>query len=209
MYLKWFGHLGTLGSLIGIIFLIKGNENPSAFLMGFLICLAIILFILAIVWEMRLSQKNKGIYCKNEKEINEYMFRWINKGGRVTIFTRDMSWAEDDIVIKDMLLKKAMKNELTIILAKNKGLTKNLEQNGANIYTYGELGYTPNSRFTIVRTGRIDSKVAIGKEQNGKHFIEEFSSADGYQFHIANDLVNFLMKNNQVNKRKVNQNATS
>lgn len=137
------------------------------------------------------------------------MFRWIKKGGRVTIFTRDMSWARNDKDIKDMLLQKAINNELTIILAKNKGFTEYLEKNGANIYTYGEFGYTPNSRFTIVRTGRIDSKVAIGKEQNGKHFIEEFSSSDGYQFPIANDLAKFLIKYSQANKRGVNQNATS
>ncbi|ARD47797.1 hypothetical protein [Sporosarcina sp. P33] len=137
------------------------------------------------------------------------MLQWISKGGRVTIFTRDMSWANKDKEIKELLFKKAINNELIIIIASNIGLTKKLENDGATIYTYEELGYTPNSRFTIVRTDRIDSKVAIGKERNGKHFIEEFDSSDGYPFHIANDLTNFLIKFNKINKEGTIQNEES
>lgn len=209
MYLRWFGHLGTLGSLISIIFIIEKNENPSAFLMGFLICLAIILFILAVILEMKLNNENKGIYCKDDEDINKYMFDWISKEGIVTVFTRDMSWAQDDPIIKKLLFDKSQSGELIIILEENRGLTKQLEESGAKIHTYGKLDYTPNSRFTIVRSGRIDSKVAIGKEQNGKHFIQEFSSADGYQFHIANDMANFLIKYCQANQKGNNQNANS
>lgn len=209
MYLRWFGHLGTLGSLISIIFIIEKNENPSAFLMGFLICLAIILFILAVILEMKLNNENKGIYCRDDEDINKYMFDWISKEGIVTVFTRDMSWAQDDPIIKKLLFDKSQSGELIIILEENRGLTKQLEESGANIHTYGKLDYTPNSRFTIVRSGRIDSKVAIGKEQNGKHFIQEFSSADGYQFHIANDMANFLIKYCQANQKGNNQNANS
>lgn len=67
-YLKWFGHLGTLGSLIGIIFLIEGNENPSSFFMGFLICLAIILFIFALVYEWKLSKKKRGYIARMKRK---------------------------------------------------------------------------------------------------------------------------------------------
>ena len=61
-----------------------------------------------------------------------------------------------------------------------------------------DLEYTPTSRFTIVKNGRIDSKVAIGTERDGKHYIEEFSGADGYPLHIANDLSNILIKYNDL-----------
>jgi len=209
MYLRWFGHLGTLASLLGIIFMMDSTESPSSFVMGFFIALAIIMFCFVIFLEMKLFKQNKGVYCKNDEEINDYMFNWISKEGVVTVFTRDMSWAQDDPVIKRLLFEKSQGGELVIILAENKDLTKQLEKSGAKIYTYGELNYIPNSRFTIVRSGRIDSEVAVGKEQNGKHFIQEFSSSDGYQFHIANDMVSFLIKYNELNQKGNNKNENS
>lgn len=43
---------------------------------------------------------------KTTTQINDYMYRWISTGGRVAIFTRDMSWANEPR-IKDLLLNKA------------------------------------------------------------------------------------------------------
>lgn len=209
MKIKWFGHLGTLASLVGIILLLNGMEKPPLFLMGVLISLSVIMFILSIIFEIK-TIKKPGLYCENEKEINDYMINWIQKGGRVIVFTRDMSWAQHDITVKDMLLRKSKNNELSIILAEKSEFISELEENGANIYTYGELNYTPTSRFTIVKRGRIDSKVAIGTEKDGKHYIEEFSQNDGYQFPIANDLANILIHyNNLMRGLKNGQTSTS
>ena len=73
-------------------------------------------------------------------------------------------------------------------------MTDSLESMGANIFTYGETEYTPTTRFTIVKAGRIDSKVAIGKKVHGKHVVEEFNAEDGYPLHIAKDMSNLIMK---------------
>lgn len=54
---------------------------------------------------------------KTTAEINDYMYNWISKGGRVVIFTRDMSWASD-ARIKDLLLRKAELEELSICVPK-------------------------------------------------------------------------------------------
>ncbi|HER2025595.1 TPA: hypothetical protein VJR00_001844, partial [Streptococcus pyogenes] len=72
MIIKWFGHLGTLASLIGIIFVLNSMKEPPFILMGFLICLSIVLFTLSVVYEFKTTKK-KGLYCDNEKEINDYM----------------------------------------------------------------------------------------------------------------------------------------
>lgn len=202
MFIKWFGHLGTLASLIGIIFLLKTENNSFSFFMGVLMCLAIVLFAISIYKEVKLYNSTKGIYCKDENEINAYMYRWINNRGIVTIFTRDMSWANKDQKMLELFRKKARNKELNIISDKNIGIISSLEKVGAKVYTYGELEYIPNSRFTLIRTGKTDSKVAIGKDKNGKHFIEEFGISDGDQFHIANDLVNFIKQFNYVHKKE-------
>ncbi|PFL17644.1 hypothetical protein COJ07_21480 [Bacillus cereus] len=197
MIVKWFGHLGTLASLIGIITLLKIDSPKSVFFIYTLIFVAVGLFILAIYSEIK-NYKKPGLHCKDEIEINKYMINWIKKGGRVIVFTRDMSWAQSDINVKRMLINKAEDNELEIVLLEKNSFTNELQEKGASIYTYGDLGYTPKSRFTIVRTDRVDSKVAIGSEKDGNHYIEEFGSSDGYPLHIANDLIHIIKQFNKL-----------
>lgn len=197
MLLKWFGHLGTLASLIGIIITLNSDSEISSIIVTICIVLAIVLFGLAIYIEIK-NYKKPGLFCENDQEINSYMIDWIEKGGSVTVFTRDMSWAQDDISVKRMLLRKAEKSELEIVLYEKNEFISELENKGAKIYTYGELDYIPKSRFTIVRTNRLDSKVAIGSEKNGKHYIEEFGVTDGYPLHIANDLINLIKQFSRV-----------
>ncbi|MEB8692972.1 hypothetical protein P4H09_29535 [Bacillus cereus] len=201
MIVKWFGHLGTLASLIGIISLLKNDSPKSIISIYALSIVAAVLFIVTIYTEIK-TYKKPGLYCKDEKSINEYMIDWIEKGGRVIVFTRDMSWAQSDINVKNMLIKKAENNELEIVLLEKNSLTNDLEKKGASIYTYGNLGYIPKSRFTIVRTDRVDSKVAIGSEKNGNHYIEEFGASDGYPLHIANDLIHIIKKFNKLQESK-------
>src|SRR5437868_6896669 len=43
---------------------------------------------------------------RSSRHINDYMFKWIQQGGKVAIFTRDMSWA-DERKVKDLLFSKA------------------------------------------------------------------------------------------------------
>lgn len=198
LLLRLFGHIGTLGTLVSWIYMLNTGREVSIFWIGFLICLALVSFLVAIIFEYKLRPQDKGIYCKSEKEINNYMYNWIKNGGRVTIFTRDMSWAQKNPTIENMLHKKAKDDELSIILSEKNEFINGIEKSGAKIYTYGDLGYTPTSRFTIVKTDRIGSKVAIGSENEGEHYIEEFSSSNGYPFHIANDLSKFLIHYNDV-----------
>jgi len=155
------------------------------------IVLTTIICIYLVVNEYR-DNKNK-VKCKNKKEINEFMEKWINTDGVTTIFSRDMTWGKDERLTK-IMLSKSRKKELVLILQQEDDNSYKLKKEGAIIYTYGDFNHTPLSRFTITKTNKLDSQVAIGREINNKHVIEKFSkSKNEYEFHIANDLIQLIM----------------
>ena len=128
----------------------------------------------------------------NQAGINAYMCRWVSSGGRVVIFSRDMSWAHDSKV-KDLLMAKAGRGDLTICLEKQIELTAHLQRAGAKIVEYKDLGHVPRSRFTIVNFEREGAQVAVGVTENGQHVIQEFRSGSHPFFAVAEDLVKFLI----------------
>ncbi len=136
--------------------------------------------------------KSKPRSYRNNQKINDYMHQWISQEGRVTIFTRDMSWGGDARILR-LLRTKASDGDLSVCLPRRIPLTEELEQHGAKIYTYEGLRYEPESRFTIVRKGRMDAQVAIGRRRDGgPHIIEEFSAGHDPVFHLANDLAEII-----------------
>ena len=190
-----FAYLGTVASITGLFFSLK---NPDKQLNGWhwtLIILSIGLFILTMIFMIQDFYLNRPKLCKNEREIRDYMYRWISNGGRVVIFTRDMSWVSDQEMI-DMLNNKARRNELSICLPNKIPFVNDLEKEGASIIEYPNLNYTPRSRFTIINDGRNDAKVAVGKRvAENKHIIEEFSIGEHPYFNVANDLIRILEQN--------------
>jgi hypothetical protein len=134
------------------------------------------------------------------------MKNWISKGGRVAVFTRDMTWANDNDM-KKLLTKKAKDHELLLIMPEKIELSNQLETDGAEIFTYQELNHDPESRFTIIHKGRMDSEVAVGRKVNGKHKIEEFQKGQHPIFSIADDLIDILIKYNKINNERGNRNV--
>ncbi len=130
-------------------------------------------------------------FYKNTKGIDSYMYRWISQRGRVVIFTRDMSWANSK-QIRDLLFEKARNRELEICLPKQTPLGKELLDVGADIYTYSSFNGTPYSRFTIIRYGKDDARIAIGRNVDGVHRIDEYSYGLDPVFSIAYDLVRLV-----------------
>ncbi|MBA7716071.1 hypothetical protein ES703_125132 [subsurface metagenome] len=124
------------------------------------------------------------------------MYKWISGGGRVEILSHDMSWVSDE-EMKELLRSKARKDELCLCLPKEIPLSEELKKEGAQIYTYSELKYVPQSRFTIINSGRMDSQVAVGRRSGEKHVIEEFSIGKHPIFSVANDLVNLIIQFDQ------------
>lgn len=136
--------------------------------------------------------KNRPKTYDSQDEIEDYMYNWISKSGRSVIFTRDMSWCKSD-KIKNLLKDKARSGDLILLMQEKTDFASSLESEGAEVYDYTNIGYTPAARFTIAHYGRGDAKVAIGRtDSKGKHRIEEFEGGVHPQFHLADDLVNIL-----------------
>ena len=132
-------------------------------------------------------------YLVLKNQVNDYMLTWVGQEGKTAIFSNDMTWAREDGRIKDVLLNKARRSELIVCLPKQIQLTEELEKAGAQVYTYEHLNVIPESRFTIVKFGRGDATVAIGRRtKDGKHQIEEIANGEHPSFAVANDLINVI-----------------
>jgi hypothetical protein len=154
-----------------------------------LLVVAIGAFIGLLVLEFA-DHRGRRVYGKDDTPgIRRYMHRWIEHGGRVAIWTRDMSWAQNPETRK-LLMEKARRNELILCLPEPNALAMELSQAGAEVCAYGaRLLEAPASRFTIVFFGRDGSRVAVGRAEGDTHVIDEFSAGDHPAFHLAADLV--------------------
>ena len=185
--------VATYVSFIGLYFTVLpiGTAVPSWHWV--LLGATSVLFIWLIAHEISDHVARSPKTFKSQDKINRYMCRWVSSGGRVAIFSRDMSWANEDGV-KRILSGKAKKNELTICLEKDTSLTDELKSQGATIVTYGNLNHVPKARFTIVDFDKEGARVAVGVYLDGKHTIQEFRSGDHPFFAVAEDLVKLLLK---------------
>lgn len=138
---------------------------------------------------------NKPTILKTKQQIRDYMFRWIDHGGKVCIFSNDLSWIDDE-EMKVMLRRKASKNELTICIPAMIPIAESFAELGATIHTYSFLKMVPQSRFTIINCGRMDARIAVGRRMNGDHAIEEFGAGGHPVFAVASDLVELIARYN-------------
>ena len=191
--LQVFGVAGSYASLLGVLYAVKAPEQS---LTGFQIGLVLASTMLALVaaalavYEYRATMPKR--YTSPEA-IRNYMYRWIGHQGRVAIFSHDMSWVNDD-PMRDLLQRKARSNELVVCLPRDIPLSQNLREAGAEVCLYPELAYIPQSRFTIVRLGRMDASVAVGRNIGGTHVIEEYLNGAHPVFAVALDLIEILTR---------------
>ena len=157
-----------------------------------------LIFIILIIVGFKVIERylsyDKNAYPTKE-EINDFMHNWLESNGKSVVFTRDMSWANDDAQVKDVLKTKARNKELTLVLSSQNQTSKELEKLGATVIEYGHLDYTPATRFTIVDYQTMNSKVAIGqKDEQEIHRINKYSKNDAPIFYLATDLINLISK---------------
>lgn len=147
------------------------------------------------------NAEGKRVFKQSDTEsIRDYMLHWIAYGGRVAIWTRDMSWAKED-KSKELLRNKAKSGELIICLPVHTPFSEELAQLGGQIFVYGEkLLSDPSARFTIAFYGRDGSKVAIGRAQADKQVVEEFSSGSHPSFQLAYELVQIAKNISQIQR---------
>ena len=122
------------------------------------------------------------------------MRKWIRSGGRVAIWSRDLSWVDDEET-QQILLEKARRKEIIICLPQHTSFTRTLEDEGAEICPYGsDTLETPTSRFTIAFFGRDGSKVAFGRTEGDYHVIREVNASQNPSFYVAQDLIEFARR---------------
>lgn len=183
--------LGMVG-LFATLYPLVDQSKITPWIAVMITMVVIVLFILygfLVYYEISSLDGKHSFKQSDSSSINKYMLSWIAHGGRVAIWTRDMSWANDE-KSRFLLTKKARNDELIICLPAHTSLSKELQQEGAEIYVYGaELLSEPSARFTIAYYGRDGSQVAIGRAKAGKHVIEEFDTGSHPAFNLANELV--------------------
>jgi hypothetical protein len=188
--------LGTLASVLGFAHALWPIQaNLSLYQAGWLAVVSLV-FLVAMFADLREHWRRRPRRYKTPYRINNYMYRWIRHGGRVVVFTRDMSWA-DETRMENLLVDKARRDELTICLPNHIELTRRLAGAGAKVFTYGDIDHIPASRFTIINDGRMDASVAIGRQIHGTHVIEEYANGEHPVFAVAQDLTAIIRKLSQ------------
>lgn len=186
--------IGSIASLCGLIFTLKTDQQSFGGWQWFLVFISILFFIISIYLIISEYLENMPKVFTKKSDIRDYMYNWIKDGGRVVIFTRDLSWVNDD-EMRNLLRNKSRNKECIVCMPKKIDKVAEFENEGATVIEYPSLDYTPLSRFTIINYGRDDAKIAVGKSiENGKHLIEEFGNGEHPYFQVANDLVRILEK---------------
>jgi hypothetical protein len=192
---RLFALAASLASLLGLLipFLPAPVKLP-----GWAVALlvsAAFFFIVLVVLEFH-AHRGRRVYATTDSEgIKRYMHNWIEHGGRVAIWTRDMSWAQN-AETKKLLNTKAAQKELILCLPEVNDLARELQEAGAEVLAYGaERLESPASRFTIAFFGRDGSRVAVGRAEGDTHVIDEFEAHGHPAFHLASDLVAFARGN--------------
>ena len=187
--------LSGLGIIISL--LVSAGLFPEWVLMP----VAALFFFIAImtVIVLRAGTTTHVYRADDEIGIRGYLMRWIKNGGRVAIWTRDMSWAED-AEMKEMLRSKAQSRELIICLPDETEATVNLRNHGADVIAYGAWD-SPLTSFTIANYGRAGSRVAVGRRKGNLHIIQEFSAEAHSAFDMARDLVTLVREQKLAGQR--------
>ncbi len=164
-----------------------------------LIVVFVLLMLIAIILVLKSETMVHVYQIEDQQGIRNYMFRWIRNGGRVAIWTRDMSWVNDE-EMRQMLRDKAERRELIICLPEEIDKSTELEQRGAEVIAY-DTWEAPATRFTIVNYEQEGSRVAVGRRHGNLHFIQEFSAGEHTAFHMAQDLVRLVREQNNTREQ--------
>lgn len=181
--------LASLASLLGLLVMFLPAPGNLPWWAIALLLSAAAFAILLVALEF-LAHRRRRVYANSDREgIRRYMHAWIEHGGRVAIWTRDMTWAQN-AETRRLLARKARQRELILCLPEQNELSAELAAAGAEVCTYGTSRLeAPASRFTIVFFGRDGARVAVGRAVGDTHVIDEFDSGAHPAFHLAEDLI--------------------
>ena len=189
--------VGSFASMLGIIVSLLISAQSVLWWIFVLIAIAVVLFalmVLSIVVALKSDTPTRWYRFDDQDGIRNYLYNWLESGGRVAIWTRDMSWADDEEMTQ-LLSRKASSQELIICLPNDIEKSDVLKQRGAEVIAYGTWD-APSTSFTIVNFNRAGSRVAVGRRSDNLHIIQEFSADEHPAFHMAQDLVRLVRERN-------------
>lgn len=185
--------VATFGSFVVLVVDLKKSDENFTALQIILMTVAVIAFVVTAAFDFADYRARKLKVMKTDREIRDYMFKWIKGGGKVAVFSRSLGWV-DDAEMRDMMRRKAQQGDLTLVMPGPVPASRELADEGAEAIYYGAGGYTIRSRFTIIHRERSDTTVAIGRQsREGKHIVSEFKSSDeAPAFWLAEDLIEIV-----------------
>ena len=118
--------------------------------------------ILYLIYQAIVAGRINETVCHSANDIQDKMKSIIKMQGKVCILSRDLSWLNGEI-------ESALKDKASSVLIFAEAATpatRRLAQSGVKVKYYGNLGFSPNSRFTVIRYNRDDPQVAIANTRN-------------------------------------------
>lgn len=184
--------LAALSFILGVVGLGTNLDDQSKAVALFV---GLALMGAAIYYEIRDRPKNLKEFkdkrhASKEVQAREYMKKVVNSPGSIAIFTRNMSWLDDEAY--GILKRKAESRDLKIIMQSPTSKSIGLENSGADIIYYEDILPDPiSSRFTIIDAGKSSATLSIGNTDNDKdvHRIQRFVKASDPALSLAKDML--------------------
>lgn len=170
------------------------NSDIPLFLKNIVWIFIIGYFILTLLRMIKIYNTHTKNIFHSDNEIKKYMRNWVNNDGHTVIISRDLSWVNFNDDTYNILLAKAKKHELSIILKKHSQCARELKKHGAEIYDYSKIDFTPENRFTFIHYGRSNPRLAIGYQDGDARIIKEFDKSGAIEYSLAEDLCTLLKK---------------
>jgi len=130
--------LGSTASLVGLVFVFHPTGQGFSIIESVLLGSGIVLTGLAVALELKDYLNHRPNVIKTKQQIRDYMFDWIDNGGKVFIFSNDLSWVEDEEMVS-MLKRKAEKRRASDMRPDNDSDCGNSER---------MCDHRPNIRFS-------------------------------------------------------------
>lgn len=184
---------GAICGLVGLAFTLRPltEWGMSAYIW---LAVALALLLVGVIFEVY-AETSRTVFAKSDhRGIRDYMYNWIQHGGSVAIWTRDHTWVNDD-EMRNLLLAKAQRNELTFCVPRTTAFTGQLGDAGADVVVHSFSN--PAVRFTITQYGKDTFAVALARPSTRCHVIEEYSNGDPSAA-LARDLVELAKAHRKV-----------
>ncbi|MDO3398685.1 hypothetical protein QWI29_01450 [Mycolicibacterium neoaurum] len=175
----------------------KWTDNTA--IRGMLVAAIIVIGLAGYFVSQRLAERNVDKFKyktpEGQLQIREAITKFISHGQDAAIFSRDLTWVNDEVL--DMLKRKAISGELALFMPRPVPLSEALVESGAVAYYYGDLFSDPNSydgipRFTLVRPNTDNSELAFGNRRGDVHKIYYSRDSSDPALSLAKDIYRFI-----------------